>query len=198
MKVDEAGVLAAISARRATAGAVLVVAIDGEGAAGKTTLAARVGAELGAAVVHTDDFFREMSWARRRSLSPAGGVSQYYDVTRLREQALAPLRAGAQARFACFDWYGEDRPIGERVVEPSGVVLLEGVCSAGPELADLVDLAVYVATEEKIRRDRIVARDMPEQWDARWLAAERAYFDRVRRRCSFDLVVDGASAEDSA
>lgn len=178
-------------------GAVRVVAIDGEGAAGKTTLACRLAATTGAVVVHTDDFFREMPEQRRRSMSPERGVAPYYDLERLYEQALQPLRSGRAARFDFADGYLPSVSKGVRVVEPADLVLLEGVCSASPEIGDAVDMAVYVDTAEVERRQRILSRHMTEAWDARWLAAERTYFTETRPKSSFDLVVSGATGNSS-
>jgi predicted AAA+ superfamily ATPase len=63
-----------------------IIAIDGPGGAGKTTLAARLAKELRAtAVIHTDDF---ASWENPIEWWPA-----------LIEQALKPLAAGAAARY---------------------------------------------------------------------------------------------------
>ena len=49
--------------------------------------------------------------------------------------------------------------------------------------------------EERWRRRnqrlRTVSRDDPLGWDARWDAAERVYFDLVRPRDTFDLIVSG-------
>ena len=57
--------------------------------------------------------------------------------------------------------------------------MLEGVFSASPELADLVDRSVFVDTPEPERLRRLHARVTPEEWDTDWLAAEQAYFDMV-------------------
>jgi uridine kinase len=52
---------------------ILVVAIDGHGAAGKTTIAAVVAEATGAALVHTDDFFEARHEPGGRGLGRAGG-----------------------------------------------------------------------------------------------------------------------------
>jgi uridine kinase len=166
---------------------MLVVAIDGHGASGKSTLAGAVAEATGAALVHTDDFF----------LAPSGHAGEplplraYYDWQRLRAEALGPLRTGRAAAFRPFDWDGGRGRGAEVTVRPGPVILVEGVFSAAPELSDLVDRSVFVDTppEERLRRLRRLIR--PDEWDAGWLAAEQAYFDRVRPPASFDLVVPG-------
>jgi para-aminobenzoate synthetase len=182
-----AGLTVAIARWRAARPGLLVVAIDGHGAAGKSTLAGLAAEATGAALVHTDDFFLAPSGPAGESLP----LAAYYDWRRLRADALGPLRAGHPAAFKAFDW---DRGHGlgaEVSVRPGPVILVEGVFSAAPELSDLVDRSVFVDTAppERLRRLRRLIR--PDEWDAGWLAAEQAYFDRVRPPASFDLVLPG-------
>jgi uridine kinase len=170
------------SGRSAGPGA-LVVAIDGYGASGKSTIAGLVTGRTGAALVHTDDFFLHPS-------APPGTAGGYYDWRRLRAEALRPLLAGRPASFRRFDWKGS-RP-GEPVsVSPSPLILVEGVASAGPALADLVHARVFVDTPAGERLRRLRCRVNPGEWDDDWLAAERAYFGATRPPSSFDLIVPG-------
>jgi uridine kinase len=183
-----AHVAAHVERWRRDAAGVLVVAVDGHGASGKTTIARGVVAATGAALVHTDDFFRD-----RRTPQPAGAapLADYYDWESLRAQALEPLRDGRRAVFPRRHWE-EPESAGRRiVVEPRPVVVLEGVSAATPELADLVDRRVLVSTPEAERLRRLHGRISDEDWDADWLVAEQTYFDS-RPTSSFDLTVPGA------
>lgn len=77
-----------------------VIAVDGPGGSGKTTLAATAHALLdGASLVHGDDFYRPMLEHEREQLDPQQGYERYFDWQRLRDQVLAPLRAGEAARY---------------------------------------------------------------------------------------------------
>jgi uridine kinase len=165
---------------------VLIVAVDGHGASGKSTIAAAVAEATGAALVHTDDFFQPGG-------GPGRGLDQYYDWRRLRAQALEPLRARRSAVFRRFDWDRGSGLGGPVTVNPAGLVLLEGVFSASPQLADLVDRTVFVDTPERERLRRLRGRIAPEEWDDGWLIAEQAYFGLTRPPASFDLTVPGGS-----
>lgn len=82
-----------------------VIAIDGTGGSGKTTLATTVQALLDlATLVHGDDFYRRMPEHEREQLHPQQGYERYFDWQRLRDQVLAPLRAGKAARYQSYDW----------------------------------------------------------------------------------------------
>jgi uridine kinase len=164
---------------------VLIVAIDGHGASGKSTIAAEVAEAAGAALVHTDDFFLPGG-------PPGQSLDRYYDWRRLRAEALEPLRARHRAAFRGFDWDRGSGLGGLVTVNPAGLVLLEGVFSASPQLADLVDRAVFVDTPERERLGRLRGRIAPEDWDDDWLTAERAYFGLTRPPASFDLAVSGS------
>jgi len=171
---------------------VLVLAIDGHGGAGKSTIAGAVARATGAALVHTDDFFRTPTVRPYPAAAGARAMACYYDWRRLRAQALEPLRARRAATFRRFDWErgrGLDGTV--VVVEPGNLVLVEGVFSAAPELSDLVDRSVFVQTPEAERLRRLRRLVTPEEWDEDWLAAERAYFGLARPPSSFDLIVPG-------
>lgn len=163
-----------------------VVALDGHGASGKSTIASALARQADVAVVETDSFFRHP----RRDRPPS--LADYYDTDRLRREALEPLRAGEDAAFRRYDW-DRRRLGGATTVGWRPVVVLEGVFSASPLLADLVDLTVLVTAPEEVRLARLRGRISPEEWDSDWLAAETAYFSAVRPRESFDLVVAGAA-----
>lgn len=172
---------------------VFVVAIDGMSAAGKSTFAEQLEGQLDAAVIHGDDFYRDMPERARRELSAVEGVDRYFDWERLREEALLPLRQGRAAAFRPFDWARGEGLADVVTIEPRRVVVIEGVYSARPELRDLVDLAVLVETSTDERQRRRRTRHDAHDWEYRWDAAERFYFASVRPRDEFDVVVTGSA-----
>jgi uridine kinase len=170
---------------------MLVLAIDGHGGSGKSTIAAAVAAATGAALLHTDDFFRAVPRAAGGPENGTRELERYYDWRRLRAEALEPLRAGRGAEFRRFDWNRGHGTDGTVAVQPSDLIVVEGVFSSSPELAGQVDRSVLVDTPEPERLRRLRLRVAPEEWDDEWLAAERTYFRLVRPPSSFDLVVAG-------
>jgi uridine kinase len=170
----------------------LVVAIDGHGAAGKSTIAERVATERGVAVVHVDDFWRVASAVASGPPREGHPLAAYYDWTRLREQALGPLLECRPATFVAVD--PDTGASFERVVAAAEVVLIEGVSAAAEPIADLVDRSVLVETPEPQRLARLRRSVPPGQWDDNWLDAERRYLS-TRPPSSFDLVVSGSTAD---
>lgn len=110
-----------------------------------------------------------------------------------RTEVLEPLRHGRPARYHPFDW-AAGNGLAETAVQldPTDVVLVDGVYSARPELSDLYALTVLVQTPDQTRLARLIARgDDNDEWWSRWDAAEKHYYANVRRPDTYDLVVPG-------
>ncbi|MFD6426899.1 uridine kinase [Streptomyces sp. NPDC060198] len=123
-------------------GAVRLVAVDGAGGSGKTTLAAAVAEYVGdCAVVHGDDFYRPMPDHERDGLDAEQGYHRYVDRQRLRLEVLEPLRSRQSARYRAYDWATGQLGSLQEIVSTS-VVIVEGVYSARPELSAFYDLTV--------------------------------------------------------
>ncbi|MES1246767.1 MAG: hypothetical protein ABUS54_03730 [Actinomycetota bacterium] len=157
--------------------ATRIVAIDGCGGAGKSTLAAALARELGATVVHTDDF---ASWD-----DPVGWWPS------LLEQVLEPLAAGRSATFVPNSWGGPERP--PVTVEPGRTVIVEGVTASREAFRPYLAYSIWVETPRELRLARGLARDGVDAlplWE-RWMAEEDAYVERERPAEHADAVLAG-------
>lgn len=171
----------------------LLVGVDGPGGSGKSTLARELLPQLdGAVVVEGDDFYRDLPDDTRAGLDAAAGYDQYFDWQRLRAEVLVPVREGRRTlRYQRYDW--EQARLGAWIAVPMPpVVLVEGVYTLRPELAELVDLKVFVATGEAARLQRQRRRgENPDAWISRWMAAEDHYLRVAQPQRVADLVVAG-------
>ena len=152
------------------------VGIGGRGGSGKSTLAAWL---VGAQVVGTDEFWDGEGFA----------------LTRLRAEVFEPLLAGRDARYAAWDW-AAGRPADERTVEPTGLVVVEGVCALHRMFRDAYDVRVWVEAPYETRLARGVARDgeaARTTWIERWMPMEDRYVERDDPVACADLVVDGGA-----
>ena len=154
-----------------------VVAVDGPGGAGKSSLARWLSRQLDAPVIHTDDF---ASWENPSDWWPD-----------LITKALEPLAAGEPARFRPTSWGSEERePV---VVEPADFVILEGVTASRAAFRPYLAYSIWIETPRELRLERGLDRDgaeMRAHWE-RWMAAEDRYVEREGPAERADCVLPG-------
>lgn len=152
--------MADIVGRCLSANSLFIVGIDGCGGAGKSRLATEVRVALASrgrdiSVVPMDDFY--LPSALRNGTLALGAVGSAFDLQRLRDEVLAPLRAGQPARYQRYDWPSD--ALAECRDVPNGIVIVEGVYSTRVELEQFYDLTVWVECPRPIRLARGIERD---------------------------------------
>ena len=140
----------------------VLVAIDGRCAAGKTTLAASLQAQLECNVFHMDDFFLrpEQRTSERLHQLHDGQAVTYRPYDCHTQQLHAPVRAEVRA-----------------------VSIIEGSYSCHPALWDLYDLHVFLSVGLEEQRRRIAARSgekMLPMFTNVWIPMEETYFAQFR------------------
>jgi uridine kinase len=162
--------------RRARDLELCLVGLGGRGASGKTTLARQV---PGAQIVATDAFWDGSG----------------FDLARLRREVLQPLARRARAVFDTFDWLSQQPVPQPSLVEPRGIVVVEGVCALHRDLRDAYDLRLWLDTPREVCLARAIARDGEEArrvWEERWIPGEERYIAADRPQGAADLLVGGA------
>ena len=210
MNIPEQVIFQEIERLRTKLRTPIVVAVDGGSGAGKTTIAEKLMRFTEIALVPLDDFYQtviaESEWPYKTVEQRLNGV---FDWSRVRREALEPLRARRPGRWHAFDFMrglGKEGTysLKEKATEvaPASTILVEGAYSASPALRDLIDFTVLVDARKKRRHLRTAARgddiEFLAQWHAIWDAVESYYFQRVCPPESFDLVIrNDANAEPS-
>lgn len=161
-----------------------IVAIDGRGSSGKSTLARRLcRITPGSAVVHTDD----IAWAH--------AVLDWTDL--LIDGIIRPVRAGAKVSYRPPKW--DERGRAGAITVPVGLSLLlvEGVGSGRRSLAGHLDGVIWVETplEVTARRTavRVAAGETTEADCAAWMAEELPFVERERTWERALLTIDGTN-----
>jgi len=171
----------------------LVAALDGRSGVGKSTLARRVAARLNdCCLIEGDDFYAGGSAAEWDARSAEDKARLCMDWQRLQTEALLPLLAGQSASWHPFNFEaGAGLAELTRSAKPAAIILIDGVYSGRPELAHLVDVAFLVEADDAERDRRLFAREGLAQveWQKRWDAGEDYYFEFIKPRHTFDLVV---------
>ncbi len=164
-------------------GRPLIVAIDGRGGAGKSTLVHRLAARVpSSASVHTDD----IAWHH--------AFFDWADL--LARLVLEPLRRGEGVDHRPPAWVERGRP--GSIVVPAGldVVWVEGTGVVRDRLLPLLDATVWVQVDADEAQRRLLARDgdSPEQRRhvAEWDREERPFLRRERPWARATVVLAGS------
>lgn len=156
-------------------GTVLVAALDGRSASGKTTLADQLQRVIGAGVIHMDDFFLPGELRTPERLAEPGGNVHY---ERFAEEVLPFLRKREPFSYKVFDC--GKMTLGEERLVPGGELrIVEGAYSCHPEFGEYMDLRVFCDVESGEQERRILARngaEMLRQFRERWIPLEERYF----------------------
>lgn len=156
-----------------------IVAVDGRGGAGKTTLTERLEAAVpGSVTVHTDD----IAWNH--------SVFDWADL--LVEEVLAPARRGRAVDYTPPGWLRHGR-LGT-VAVPAGVpaIWVEGCGSARRELRDHIDAAIWLQSDRTTAEQRLIERDGAEKTRndlAEWLPEELPFYLDQRPWHTVDVIV---------
>lgn len=151
------------------AGRPRVVAIDGRGGAGKSTLSERLRVIVSeSVVVHTDD----VAWNQA-----------YFDWgVLLREHVLQPLHQGEAVHFRPPAWIEHGRVGAIRIPASAEFVWVEGTGIIRHELATWIDASIWIQADLDEQERRLTARDgnSPDQRQhvAAWLAEELPFLLR--------------------
>jgi uridine kinase len=155
-----------------------IIAIDGFGGAGKSTLAAGLSAELSAQVVHTDDF---ASWDEPLDWWP-----------RLRDRVLVPLSENRSGRFQRYDW--DQRALADWIDVPvAPILIVEGVSSSREEFRRFLAFSIWIETpaDERLRRGLERDGDGALSLWRKWMSDEDEWAARQHPRDHVDAILSG-------
>ncbi|MDX8033374.1 hypothetical protein SK803_24415 [Lentzea sp. BCCO 10_0856] len=161
-----------------------LVAIDGRGGAGKSTLVERLRKLVPAsAVVHTDD----IAWNQ--------AFFDWGDL--LAENVLKPLRRGEAVEFRPPAWIEHHRQGAIQVPAGMDVVWIEGTGIIREELAEWLDASIWIQGDLDEQERRLVARDGDSEAQQRhvaaWLTEELPFLLRERPWERATIVVAGTT-----
>jgi uridine kinase len=168
----------------------VIVGIVGGSGSGKSWLANKLARILGndTAVVCQDSFYKDLS---HLTLEDRAAVNfdhpNALDWARLRK-TLAHLASGRSARVPVYDFSTHTRTAEERLVQPSNVVIFEGLWLLHrPALRRFFSLSVFLDAGAQLCLERRLSRDVAERgraadevtktYDARVLPMQRKFVE---------------------
>ena len=176
----------------ATMDRVPVVGITGHGGAGKSTLASRLGADLGleaGQVVPTDCFYAA-------TCGPDAGIWEQHDWP-LIEKLVAGVRGVPAPDRLRFDyrWWTGETGVEDHPMPP--VLIVEGIRLISDRTRDWFDLTVWIDLDPHTAGARAKARNLLQGddraeldlWDTKWIPEGHEYARREQPRDRADLVL---------
>lgn len=163
---------------------VIVIAIGGGTASGKTTVANEVLGETQkvgkVSMIRLDDYYKyhpELDFNQRAALNYDHPDSIDWD---LLLNHLQDLKNGITIQKPIYDFTDHQRSQKTEIVEPSHVIILEGILALAEErIRNLADIKLYVDTADDLRFIRRLTRDI----NARGRTVDSVihqYFETVR------------------
>lgn len=164
----------------------VIVAIEGNCTAGKTTLAAALEKEYDCNLFHMDDFFlRPEQRTAQRYDQPGGNV----DYERFKKEVLDSLKTGDSFSYRPFDC--STFTLAEPVqVMPKQLTIVEGTYSLHPYFGEVYDLKVFLSVTPELQKQRILNRPafLHKRFFEEWIPMEQTYFDHFQIWQKCDLL----------
>jgi len=188
----------------------ILVGIAGGSCAGKTTLASEVAQRLSplqVSAIQFDSYYRDLS-----HLPMSERHRQNFDCLEILEWELLrghlkALHRGETIQVPVYDYHIHNRSSAVRKVPPAPIVMVEGILLfAVPELAELLDLKVFLDADADVRLARRIERDIRERGRtkesviAQYLATVKPMHDRLVEpsKKAADLVVYRGGLDEEA
>ena len=169
-------------------GKQIVIAIDGNCTAGKSTLASVLEKEYDCNVFLMDDFFlRPEQRTPERYAQPGGNV----DYERFQEEVLLPMKTGKAFSYRPFSCrtFTLSEPV---AVTPRQLNIVEGTYCLHPYFGNPYDLRILLSVSPELQRARVLQRpqQLQERFFTVWIPMEKLYFDHFRIPEQSDIQLD--------
>jgi uridine kinase len=148
-------------------GKPIVIGIAGGSGSGKTTVAEMIAEDLGedrVTLVFQDNYYKDL-----RHLEPAERAKVNFDHpdsidTTLMGEQMNQLKNGLPVQMPLYDFKTHIRQQESLTVRPKEILIIEGILVLdSKELRNLMDIKIYVDTDDDIRFIRRLRRDIVER-----------------------------------
>jgi len=167
---------------------LVIVAIDGNAAAGKSTLAATLYDLYSCNVISMDHFFLRPEQRTHKRLSQPGGNIDY---DRFIDHIITPLKTGESFVYYPYDCK-LDKPGEPVTIDANLLTVVEGVYSMHPLFSDdfsLYDITVFLSIDEAEQRRRLHIRNkqLYNRYIDEWIPMENKFFEwfNIAEKCDF-------------
>lgn len=168
----------------------ILVAIDGNAAAGKTTLGYYLKSIFSCNLYHMDDFFLRDEQRTAERLEEIGGNVDY---ERFRSEVIEPI-LGKEDIIYYRPFSCKERKIKETIkISCQRLHIVEGSYSQHPYFGDIYQQRIFMEISKEKQIDRIRRRNgeaMLERFLAEWIPKEDKYFEKFEIRRQSMIIKD--------
>jgi uridine kinase len=167
---------------------VLVVAIDGKCASGKTTLGYYLKEVFSCNLFHMDDFFLQIEQRTPERLAEIGGNVDY---ERFKTEVIDAVIAKETVVYRPFSCKTRTLQSPQRIL-PQRLNIIEGSYSQHPYFNEIYDLKVFVDLPYELQLERIHKRNGTEmlmRFVDEWIPKENAYFERFKIKENSNITI---------
>lgn len=165
-----------------------IIGIDGNAAAGKTTLAQLLSNIYPCSVIHADSFFLPQE---KRTVSRLSEIGGNIDYERLKSEVLDNLPTQKDFTYNIFDC--SVMKINKTATVCAFLpVIIEGSYSLHPYFKNIYDLRVFLHIDANAQSERIMVRNgsqMHERFINTWIPMEQRYFDEYNIEKSCEIII---------
>jgi uridine kinase len=169
-----------------------LVAIDGCGGAGKSTLAEQIVSKYGSGqIIHMDDFYKPSSERLQLKMDKKAPGADY-DIKRLIQDVINPITNVMEAKYQRYDWI-MDKLAEWHTVQPNGLIIIEGVYSISDQLYNKYDIKIFVECNRELRLKRGLERDGENALNfwKQWMIGEDKYIQEQKPQERSDFIISG-------
>ena len=167
---------------------LFIIAIDGNSSAGKSTLGQRLALDLKANLYQMDDFFLRPEQRTPERLEEVGGNVDY---ERFEKEVLAQILTNQDFSYRPYDCQIGDF-LAPKFFKPNKIHIVEGSYSQHPLFADSYDFRIFIKTDYKMQKKRILERNgqfLYQRFIDEWIPKENAYFSAFGTEKRADFII---------
>lgn len=165
-----------------------IVAIDGNSASGKTTLANYLASIFDCNVFHIDDYFLTPSQRTYERLNEIGGN---FDRERFLAEILIPTSQNKLVIAKKYDCSTETLT-SPKLYPQKALTIVEGCYSTHPSLLPYYDLTLFLSISPALQRERILSRNpsLAKRFFTEWIPLENKFFEHYNRISTCDITIN--------
>lgn len=165
----------------------VLVAIDGNSGAGKTSLANIIAEKYNCNIFHMDHFFLTAELRTDTRLKEAGGNVDYQ---RFKEEVINGILSQTDLEYKKYNC--KTQQFSPAIKVPAKKLnIIEGSYSMHPTLINYYDLKIFLTVDKSLQEKIISKRDgteMLKRFVEEWIPKENTYFEKTNIKQKSDLI----------